>query len=49
MLFLHPIKLRPSSKFCCICMKMKDIPEKELRALNVGLSLDIMTKIATDI
>ena len=49
MLFLHPIKLRPSSKFCCICMKMNDIPEKELRALNVGLSLDIMTKIATDI
>jgi hypothetical protein len=30
-------------------MKMNDIPEKELRALNVGLSLHIMTKIATDI
>lgn len=49
MLFLHPINLRPTGKLCCICMKMNDIPKKELRALNVGLSLDILTKIATDI
>ena len=61
MLFLYPsqqpqfllLRLRPSNK-CNRMIMMKrnatdSIITKEIRAMNVGLSLNIMTKMATDI
>ena len=50
MLFLHPLQLRLIKKNSDICLMMnKEIVKKEMRALNVGISLDIITKMATDI
>jgi hypothetical protein len=54
MLFLYPFQVKPINKFYKLNMIMKkdinnNIVQKEIKAMNVGLSLNIMTKIATDI
>lgn len=59
MLFLPPIQynllLKPATKCAGMIMMQKDrnddnsIVKKEIRAMNVGLSLNLITKIATDI
>jgi hypothetical protein len=48
MLFLHPLNLIKKNRDICIMMN-KEIAKKEMRALNVGISLDIITKMATDV